>query len=579
MISIDSRISKRRPMGWFLGRSMSRPILKLMVLAILAPAVISAGSVAAAQAQQPKKPSQSDTITLQLKNIDIIDVLKTLSEKGGLDIAVSPGVQGRVTLFIEEIDVLEALDIVVETAGLAYIREDGVIKVMTQKQYEEIYGVTFKDRQVTETRQLKHVDVSQVNQILTQLKSPTGKIIVDPRTNTVVMIDAPEAIRKMRAMIAEVDVPVTTEIYDLKHTTPNVISQTIKPILTPSGKINTDPKTNKVIVTDTAENIARVKEIIEVYDVAPYTESRIFALSYADPQEIASKLTPEMTPGLGTIQPIANTNNVLVTDLPHKLGTLSEIISALDIRTKEVLIEARIIRVSLTDRYRLGINWEFLESEMNDLDVKNSFNILPTDDVGVRVTSGNLTRDRYTAMVEALQTVGKTNLLASPRITAIHGKESKILVGSNVPYTTIDTREEDGVIRTFEKVTIVDVGIKLYVTPYIHEDGFVTMDIKPEVSSVIGTSVSGVPIVETSQTETSVMVKDGITIVLSGLIEEKETKIVNKVPILGSIPLLGLLFSNTDRSIDKSELVILLTPTIITGDVNAEEVSKMGEGS
>jgi general secretion pathway protein D len=559
-------------------RSINRPILKLPILAILLTCVILAGSVIPTHAQGQKKAPSSNTITIQLKNIDVIEVLKTLSEKGDLNIAVSPGVQGRVTLFIEEIDVLEALDIVIETAGLAYVREDGVIKVMTQKQYEGIYGMTFKDRQVTETRQLKHIDVSQVNQTLSQLKSPTGKIIVDPRTNTVVMIDAPEAIRKMRAMIAEVDVPVTTEIFDLKHTTPNVISQTIKPLLTPSGKINTDPRTNKVIVTDTSENVARVSEIIKVYDVAPYTESRIFALSYADPQEIASKLTPEMTPGLGTIQPIANTNNVMVTDLPHKLGTLSDIISALDIRTKEVLIEARIVRVSLTDRYRMGINWEFLEAEMNNLDVKNTFNILPTDDVGVRVTSGNLNQDRYTAMVEALQTVGKTNLLASPRITALHGKESKILVGSNVPYTTIDTREEDGVIRTFEKVTIVDVGIKLYVTPLIHEDGFVTMDIKPEVSSVIGMSESGVPIVETSQTETSVMIKDGITIVLSGLIEEKESKTVNKVPILGSIPLLGYLFSNTDRSIEKSELVILLTPTIITGDVNTEEVSKFEEG-
>jgi type II secretory pathway component GspD/PulD (secretin) len=387
-----------------------------------------------------------------------------------------------------------------------------------------------------------------VNQTLSQLKTPTGKVIVDPRTNTIVMIDVPEAVRKMRSMITEIDIPVTTRVFDLQHTTPNVISQAIKSIMTPSGTINTDPKTNKVIVTDTADKVERVAEIIAVYDVEPYTESRVFALSYADPSEIATKLTPELTPGLGTIQPIANTSNILVTDLPHR------------------------------DRFRMGVNWEYMETKLNNLDVTNTFNVLSSGDPSVRVTSGDLSGDKYTAMVEALQTVGKTNLLASPRITALHGKESKILVGSNVPYTTIDTREEDGVIRTFEKVTIVDVGIKLYVTPFIHEDGFVTMDIKPEVSSVIGTSDGGIPIVETSQTETSVMIRDGVTIVLSGLIEEKESKTVNKIPILGSIPLLGIPFRSTDRTIDKSELVILLTPKIITGDVSTEEVGKFKGG-
>jgi type II secretory pathway component GspD/PulD (secretin) len=212
--------------------------------------------------------------------------------------------------------------------------------------------------------------------------------------------------------------------------------------------------------------------------------------------------------------------------------------------------------------------------DLGEVNVKAVFDILGSTDPGSRIVSGVLDQDSYTATLQILQTLTKINLLSSPRITTLDNEEAKILVGASVPYKTVDTREENGAIRTFEKVTIVDVGVKLFVTPSINEDGFVTLRIRPEVSTVTGYS-EGIPIVEKSETETSVMVRDGVTIVIGGLIKDEHRKIRNSIPLLGSIPILGIPFRSTHDSVAKTELVIFLTPHIITGDTNTEELIKL----
>jgi type II secretory pathway component GspD/PulD (secretin) len=123
---------------------------------------------------------------------------------------------------------------------------------------------------------------------------------------------------------------------------------------------------------------------------------------------------------------------------------------------------------------------------------------------------------------------------------------------------------------TAENVTFVDVGISLEVTPTINDDGYVTMKIKPEISNVARPLVTPtgneIPIIDTTLAETSIMVKDGTTIIIGGLRQNKKNKTVNKLPIVGSIPLIGFLFRNTSENISRVELVVFITPYVITGD-------------
>ena len=186
-----------------------------------------------------------------------------------------------------------------------------------------------------------------------------------------------------------------------------------------------------------------------------------------------------------------------------------------------------------------------------------------------QLTIRTLADDNFETVIELLQTVGTTDVLSTPRISVVENEEAKILVGTREAFITSVVTQTQQAATTSEEVTFIDVGVSLTVTPTINQEGFVTMKIKPEVSSVTRTltTASGnqIPIVQTSTAETTVMVKDGVTIVIAGLIEDQSLNTTKKIPILGDIPILGAAFRSKEEEVIKSELVIFLTPTIISG--------------
>jgi general secretion pathway protein D len=182
---------------------------------------------------------------------------------------------------------------------------------------------------------------------------------------------------------------------------------------------------------------------------------------------------------------------------------------------------------------------------------------------------GTLAKDNFRAVLEFLQTVGKTNILSTPQIAVVENEEAKILVGTREAFVTSLVTQTAQAATTAEQITFIDVGLQLKVTPSINGERFVTMKIKPEVSSVnrFLTTASGnqIPIVETSSAETTVMVKDGVTIVIAGLMKDERVLDEKKVPLLGDIPVLGLAFRSREDKVVKTELIFFLTPSIISG--------------
>ena len=192
-----------------------------------------------------------------------------------------------------------------------------------------------------------------------------------------------------------------------------------------------------------------------------------------------------------------------------------------------------------------------------------------------QLTVGTLAENDYTATIKILKTIGETKLLSSPRIAAVNNEEASILIGTREAYITDTVTQGQSTTTTAESVTFLDVGVQLNVTPVINEDGFVTMKIRPEVSAIdrylttyysTGTVRSEIPIVSTTTAETTVMVKDGYTIIIGGLIKDETVRTTKKIPILGDIPFLGMAFRQIDEDKEKTEIVVFLTPHIITGD-------------
>ncbi|MFC1621187.1 secretin N-terminal domain-containing protein [Candidatus Omnitrophota bacterium] len=453
-----------------------------------------------------------ELISLDLKGMEIHDVLKILSQKSGLNIVADKDVKGRVSVYVKDVDIIDALDIVVSTNDLAYEEKGSLIRVMTAKKYEKMHGASFKDRTRTEIVKLRHIKASNIAVILTKMKTKAGKVISDDTSNTIVLMDNSKNIEKMKQAISEIDILLVTEIFSLDYAKADSIKDKLEKMLSEDiGTIRFDERTNKVVVKDTQEKINEIKKVVEAFDE----------------------------------------------------------------RTQEVLIDAKIIQVTLSDKYTYGIDWSDI-AQLGDVRLAGNTNLTTSlasttpSTLTLATIGGN-----YTTVISLLEQYGETNVLSRPRITVADREEAKILVGSKEVYVTSEvTTTSGGTYHTTDNVQFVDVGVTLGVTPEISRDGYVRMKIKPEVSNTDATKTvtltnpdgstrTVVPYVTTSEVETTVLIKDNTTLILGGLMKDTITEYNDKVPILGDIPVLGKLFSTEGKSKEKTELVIFITPHII----------------
>ncbi len=508
-------------------------------------------------------------VTLQFRNAEVQDVLSVLASEGGVSIVASKDVHGTVTLFVENIEVMEALDLIVDLLGFAYYKDHGIFRVITAEEYQERFGKPFKDRIKTRVVKLRHANAEQVLKSIFQLKSKNGNVIADQRSNSLILVDLPAVLAEMDSVIKMVDVALQTQSFLLSHVPVQHLAEIVKTMLSPAGKVEMDPASNHLLVIDEPERLQRVAEFVKNADVPSPAVLEILPLQYAKAEEVAARMKDELTPGVGSVVADKTTNKLFIRDLPDMLPYLQQFVQALDQKTRQVLIEAKIIQIALNDNFKMGVDWEAVTSHLGGTKLGATFRTLADTDPGIRATVSKLSSDAGTlaSLIEALRAVGKTDLLSNPRITCVDGQEARILVGSTIPYKTFDTREDQGVLKTFEKVVTVEVGVKLNVTPIINDDGFITMKIRPEVSEVTS-FIDNVPVIDKSESETTVIVKDGVTIVIGGLIKDQNIVTENQVPLLGSLPLLGFPFRSKNTRKAKTELVILLQPRIISGDEN-----------
>ena len=464
-------------------------------------------------------------ISLDVKNMDIIDVLKILADQGGFNISVSGNVRGRVTLFLKDINVWDALEIALMSANLAYEKRGDIIYVMTDKEYEVRYGTRYGDQREAKVFNLKYAKALNVRELLTQVVSSIGKVIMDVPTNTIVVIDTPEKITEMSRIVAEVDKPINT---------------------------------------------------------------RVFELNYMLAKDLEPKLSETITQGVGILQIDETTNKIIITDYPDAIKEVEEIIEAFDEKPLQVLIDAKIVEIRPSKKYYSGVNWEYWIKQY--FRVKGDFTIPSPTATTDKVRFGTIgvadpsEKGDYSGILDFLQTFGDTRVLSSPRILALNNQEAKILVGTKDVYITSSVSEVGDSAVTTQTVNYVDVGVKLYVTPNINREGYITLEIKPEISSserveiTSDDKVTEIPVVTTSEAETSVIVKEGVTIIIGGLKKITHDKEDKQVPFFGSIPLLGNLFKSKKDDWSKNELVILLTPHIVSGDssIEAEIQDKIG---
>lgn len=445
-------------------------------------------------------------ITLDANHMNVIDVFNYLSKQGEFNTVISPEVSGQTTLTLRNVSILHALQYIARINHFAFNINKEIVHIMTEMEYRSAFGKKFNDTAEISIVNLQYAKPTYALSVLDTIKSKNGKITIDEDTGSMVLEDTPESIALMKEALAHIERPLDTKSYHLRY--------------------------------------ANVNEVL------PQLKARIDAKA------------------VGTTSIDDRSNQIFVRTFPGRLPEIEKIIHSLDVPKKQVLIEAVILQVTLKPGFNTGIDWSMLVNKNG----KNKFNLktmLGNNDIASnfgQIGVGSLNVDDFAAQIQALNEVSTSKILSSPSIVAMNNEESKFHVGDTIPYVSTSITGSGDSAFIIENPRFIDVGIILSVIPTINNNGMVTMRLKPKMSSIVATISSvqgGIPQVNSTEVETTLMVADGMTIVMAGLKQVQNIHSKSGVPGLMDMPHIGGLFRKTSDTIASSETVILITPHII----------------
>jgi type II secretory pathway component GspD/PulD (secretin) len=301
-------------------------------------------------------------------------------------------------------------------------------------------------------------------------------------------------------------------------------------------------------------------------------EIRIFTLQYAEIDKVQEILNS--IPDMRMVKTHEPSRTIIVEDTLENIEKVETIIRYWDTMPKQVIIEAKILEIRLTDDMSLGVEWDKILGDARVatssfsnavIPTETNPNVSPVPGVGSGIFSNFITgigeSDQFAYALDALKTKTTVNGLSTPRVLAIHGKPARVQVGGQQGYRI--TTVNDGVSQ--ESIEFIDTGIVLDITAYIDEKETILLKVEPSITSA--ELEAGIPVTNTALVNTSLLVKNGETVFIGGLIQDSKIKTKDAVPILGSIPVIGVLFGRNSRGIDKTEIVVLITPQIINEEV------------
>lgn len=521
---------------------------------------------------------------------------------------------------------------VLEVHNFATVDSGSVIKVLPSnfvKQRPTPFGPSNKtnDTQITQIIALKHASVQELSPILRPLIPPTSHFAPHQSSNSVVVTDTAANIQRVLKIIRSLDVPdkrSSVHVVYLDKTKASELAGTLNQIVAS----NTDPKAaglkskvsiqpldsiGALVINAPDEEFARLKALIDELDIERKLEGdiNVIYLKHAKAEDLVSVLneltkatqqagTPQSAP---MVQADEATNSLIVRATGSQLQTMMDVIEKLDLRRAQVYVEAVIAEVSLNQAANLGVTWgaggkvgvtETSGGRGNLVDKDDRNQVLGTAalNTAFKLGTGGLTyslldfkKYQLDVVINALRSDSNSNILSTPTLLTLDNEEAEIVVGQEVPFVTarynsgqnVQPQQQqgannvsNGVVQSIERK---DVGIKLKIKPQISDGDTIQLEVMQEISSLAGEAVAGQAdlITNTRSIDATVQVDDGQVVVLGGLIQDDVIDTVNRVPILGSIPVLGALFRSKSKKSIKRNLMVFLKPRIIR---SADELAK-----
>ena len=342
------------------------------------------------------------------------------------------------------------------------------------------------------------------------------------------------------------------------------------------------------------DNMIRVIAKEDSIQIQEKIESRVYRITYADVEQVEKALRKFISEQ-GSISASPATSNIIVTDKESKMKAIDSFVTEIDRETPQIMVEAKIYDISSTDNMDLGIEWQagtntgylsgsdvFQNGSPLTSSIGNAYQSSVTDPFTSGAFSGSTSKTNTTSLIRygimnshinvdvalhASQEDIRAKLLANPRLMVLDNQQAEIKIIEQIPYQELTESSSGGSIGT---TAFRDVGVELRVTPHLTRDGLIRMNLNPKFSvqtgdvQIQGTNgVSPQPIVATREQTTTALIRDGQTVVIGGLKKQDVSTQINKVPLLGDLPLLGGLFRFEGESTVNSELVIFITPHLI----------------
>ncbi|HPQ52396.1 MAG TPA: secretin N-terminal domain-containing protein [Spirochaetota bacterium] len=544
-----------------------------------------------------KRKARPRTILLNFNNVEISEFLNIMSQVIGKNILIDDKIRGKITISSSrKIPVAKAIDVmkaILEIKGLAVIESESFLKVVpvrdaVQQSLKVVIDQDGKavpdgDNIITYMYQLKNAEAREVFQVFRQLKSKYTDVVIYPPENILIMRGSGDEIDGLVKIAKTLD--KTFEIPDSEKGDAGKLSK---------GRIN-------VIHLENAD----AQQLAEVLSRVPFSETakiNTSPLVQNPPQQLkrkkgspapaAARIDPKSKQKLSII-PNKETNSLIITANPEEYREISRIVKELDIVRQQVYIESLIVEVTADSGWGLGIDWmlgnqsgEHIyggSSIMGSVPNYSTPTGLTDKTLAVPLSTGfqlGYLSDRSVlgyVLLNATGTDSNYNILSTPQVLAIDNNESEINVGSEIPVPTNNRISDTGTqFFTYDYKT---VGVKFKVKPHITKKQAITLDLFLEVNSVIGqtTVLEGGSVIPPElgrrDFKTRITVKDGKTVVVGGLIRNEKSVDETKVPILGDIPLLGWLFKRKTVSDKKTNLLVFITPYIVTKQLKMDSLT------
>ncbi len=580
-------------------------------------------------------PAFAGDVTLNFKNADIRALIEFVAGFSGKNYLVDNRVKGKVTIVsptpITEAEAYQVFLSVLEVNGFAAVPSGSVIKIVPRAESKQKALPIFSggragsdDSMVTQVIRLKYADAQQLVALIRPLISPNSHLVAYPRGNMLLLTDSASNIRRIQRILSLLDRKdaIGVQLFALKHASADKLASTLTSLYAQAGagkgpgamKVIAHQPGNMLIVVAAPQIVNEVAGVIQRLDVAPVSDSgrlQVRYLKHANAEDVA-KVLNELVGGqtaatakpgqakplfAGDVKVVAEpaTNALLITADPIDIAAVGRIIDKLDVRRRQVLVEALIAEVSGTAIERFGVEWmagagvagvqsfknlgkigkAFSDNAALATPAATSTVLAATAPAGLTLGLMNNTLS-LGALAHAMESDTDADVLSTPNLLTMDNEEAEIIVGKNVPFITGSQQTQAGLANPFQTIERKDVGLTLRVKPQISEGDTVRLEIYQEISSVDGgTAAEGGLITSKRSIKTVVLANDGQVIVLGGLMRDDNSDSVQRVPCIGAVPLIGEAFKFTEKTNTKTNLMVFLRPHIIKTADQIREITNM----